>query len=300
MTGRLKFTARPWLAALLLGLSAVAWSQTTAPVPPPTPPAPAAAPGAAPPMLQEKETPTDVTAATAQLADPVCARRQTAENMLMRQAPTILPQLATALRQTNDLEQVARLHQIAAHLALKSQNVPEGQIMLGVTMVAEPSHPDLRGKPVPPTVRIQQTQLGFPGAEYLEQNDQILTIDGTPLPEESTVEEFRRQVLAHHLGQQVTLRIIRGLRELTIRVPLTYAIAPEEAGNSLAARLQLRAEQARHWAAEVLDDQRASLPPVVFPDSVPAPPPRTGSRTGVPSPKAGPFPEPQDPPIKGD
>lgn len=125
---------------------------------------------------------------------------------------------------------------------------------------------------MPPSARVLETQPGFPGAEYLERGDQIVMVDGVTLPQESTVEEFRNQIMGHRLGQQVTLRVIRGPGEITVRVPLTYGIDPA-LGNTLPVRLQQRAEEARRWAAEVLDDERVALPVVVIGDETAAGPP---------------------------
>lgn len=171
----------------------------------------------------------DVATAIIQLADTSSEIRYQAEKNLLRQGPKALPLVSEALVKSRDFEQTIRLRKIATHLFIRPLNTMEGHGLLGITLqetqvCINPKTGEMRSGVVivesPQAAFTGGIVPGFPAAECVELGDRILGLDGEELPDEQTLVYFRQQVAAHTPGQMVRLQLIRGMKELTVEVPV--------------------------------------------------------------------------------
>ncbi|MEM7680653.1 MAG: PDZ domain-containing protein [Planctomycetota bacterium] len=176
-------------------------------------------------MLTPENLPGDLDTLAALLDHPDPAIRRHAELRLTGRTD-LAPRLPALVAAADSPEALRRLERIAQHQFLRAlrtnANVPNLVGAIGVAFqVARATKPD---EPARSVVTIRQAKPGFPGREAFLPDDQVLAIDGEPLPPDVTQTQFRQIAQSLMSGQRHTFSIIRDGQEREVELVVAAAI----------------------------------------------------------------------------
>ena len=146
------------------------------------------------------------------LGAPDYATRQAMTWQLLADNELTLVEVAQWYRQATSDEQRCRLLDIFRHHAIRQMrqsppNPAQQKGSIGLSHGILPAN-TVRGQPHP-AVYVNLTLPGFPGYAHLQPGDLILQLDGQPMPDDLTSEMFMLMIQSRHLGQRISLDILR-------------------------------------------------------------------------------------------
>ena len=185
---------------------------------------------AAPAYPQEKPPPIDekqIQAAIADLGHEEFDRREEATDRLRKGGKALLPYLREGYRKSKDPEVTVRIRRLAKDLFLKHIYVNQGPPFLGITYTTL-MEPPTGAKEGQGGFEVYEVMKGHPAAKagFLP-GDIILSFDGESVKEGETIGYFRNRILSRQVGQVVTIEVIQGGEQKSLRAKLGKR--PEEA-----------------------------------------------------------------------
>jgi len=158
-----------------------------------------------------------------QLGHESYAKRQAATRTLMRGPSLSDAQLRAMLERAASAEQHHRLLQVAKHQTIRSfrrNNFDRPQKgALGIRHHARPAMARPEGEGA--AVVVVETIVGFPGHSHFEPGDQIIAINGQPVPDNADDEHLPRRITQFRKGEKLRLTLLR--RGERRRMELTLA-----------------------------------------------------------------------------
>jgi len=193
--------------------------------------------------------------------------RQQATEKLFRLAPVYRSIIENSLASESDPEAAARLTVVAQHLFLKDPRYTPllGRTgFMGIALQVEPQFGQ-GAADEPRQIVVLETKPGFPAYEVLKPDDRILAIEGHPIPEDYSIDDFRGTVGAKRPGSFMNLTVLRQGKKFQASVRLAGLEAPGD--TSIARFIELRTFAAKNYLENL--HTGPSSKPMIIKDNTP-------------------------------